>query len=134
MRTRGRATLPLLALFLLLAPAFPQELPVTRPQDEASAAAGDAAPAAPEHDAPLDPKPESDKQKNEQPAQTRVVLRTGPAPERLRAPGMDAPLVLSAVLTNARQQTPWAPSPRVEPGPMEAADLVSGLRSLPPPA
>ena len=130
MRTRGRATLPLLALLLLLAPAFPQDLPVTRPHE--ASAADDAT--APEHDAPLDPKPESDKRKNEQPAQTRVVLRTGPAPERLRAPGVDAPLVLSAVLTKARQQTPWAPSPRVEPGPMEAADLVSGLRSLPPPA
>ncbi|MCZ6571633.1 MAG: hypothetical protein ACE10D_09480 [Planctomycetota bacterium] len=133
MRTRGRATLPLLALFLLLAPAFPQQLPEARPHDKASAA-DDAAPAAPEDDAPLDPKPESDERKNAQPAQTRVVLRTGPAPERLRAPGMDTPLVLSALLTDVRQRTPWAPSPRVEPGPIEAADLVSGLRSLPPPA
>ena len=139
MRRRGRLLLPLLALLLLLAPAFPQELPVQRPHDEATAATDDAAPAAPEHDAPQDSKPkserpESETPKSEQPAQTRVVLRTGPAPERLRAPGMNASLVLSALLTDVRQRAPAAPAPRVEPRPIEAADLVSGLCSLPPPA
>ena len=134
MRRRGRLLLPLLALLLLLAPAFPQELPVQRPPDETTAAADDAAPAAPEHDAPQNSKPESERPESEQPAQTRVVLRSGPAPERLRAPGMNASLVLSALLTDVRQRAHAAPVPRVEPRPIEAADLVSGLRSLPPPA
>ena len=133
MRTRGRLLLPLLALLLLLAPAFPQELPVPQPPDEATAATDDAVPAAPDHDAPRDPESKSEK-KDAQRAQMRVVLRTGRAPERLRAPDTNAPLVLSAVHADEWPATPRTPSPRLGPRPIETADLVSGLRSLPPPA